>query len=646
MKKVVLIIAMCLPIVTWACLEQGTRTKEQVQEIKEQKWTFVVMDTAGTLIPNAYLTFSDGTPKDSTSWDGRCVIEPRTNNVTVKVTAEGYLDGARFTVHGSRCTVHGARCAVHDARCTAGDERLFVLVLKADPAAMREHNRPLHRGLMGKKVMMLTSRETVAEKAVMMDDAMTYATSAPVMAYGASVSNGVAAGKLTAGEVNDFAKWYMWDSVLFGSHKQFIDHWKICASERYTVQVVNAVGAPVANRLVSLTDKKGNTLFQARTDNTGKAELWGNLLCDARCTMDDERRIECGEVSVEVSDPTSSTKGREIVTIRLDEECEQVSDADIFFIVDATGSMGDEIRYLQAEMKDVIRRSQDAVPGLKIRTGALMYRDHGDEYLTRISRLTDDIQTTQDFIDRQEANGGGDYEEAIPEALMSALNVADWNDDARTRIAFLILDAPCHRDSVTLALLHEQILNAAALGVRVVPIVCSGLQPNGELLMRQIALATNGTSFFLTDDSGIGETHLRPNTDSLVVEHLNDMLVRTIIEFASMPECTDAAVIQTEVIAPFLPTPSLTTDDPAAPALQANEVLTVVPNPCSAECHYRLLRDVEELYFVDLSGKTLERFGAQTVGEYTFSISSLSSGVYFLSAYCQGRWVSAAVLIK
>lgn len=357
-------------------------------------------------------------------------------------------------------------------------------------------------------------------------------------------------------------------------------------------------------------------------------------------------RIECGEKRVDVPNSTSTKEEQGIVTIRLEEECEQVSDADVFFIVDATGSMGDEIRYLQAEMKDVIRRSQNAVSGLKIRTGALMYRDHGDEYLTRISRLTDDIQTTQDFIDSQEANGGGDYEEAIPEALMSALNVAGWNDDARARIAFLILDAPCHRDSTTLVLLHEQILNAAALGVRVVPIVCSGLQPNGELLMRQIALVTNGTSFFLTDDSGIGETHLRPTTDSLVVEHLNDMLVRTIIEFASMPECTSADVINTETIEPFLPAPSLTTDDPETPALQAGDVLTVAPNPCSLTCHYRLLRDVEELYFVDLSGKTIQRFGAQDAGEYAFSVSSLSAGVYFLSAYCQGRWVSAKVLVS
>ena len=68
--------------------------------------------------------------------------------------------------------------------------------------------------------------------------------------------------------------------------------------------------------------------------------------------------------------------------------------------------------------------------------------------------------------------------------------------------------------------------------------VCSGIGESGEYLLRAMALATNGTSFFLTDDSGIGHTHLKPTTDSLKVEHLNDMLVRTIVEFSYMPDCT------------------------------------------------------------------------------------------------------------
>ena len=315
------------------------------------------------------------------------------------------------------------------------------------------------------------------------------------------VPNNVQAGMLTAGEVNDFAKWALWSAYL-DSAISYQQTWGLTPKIRYTIQVTNKNGYPFASRAVSLLDEKGNTRFQAVTDNTGKAELWG----------------EGTQIRVEDQVIAAKSWSEGINALILDEPCsngqpsttDDQSDVDVLFIFDATGSMGDELRYLQAEMKDVIARASNATGGLAIRTGAVVYRDHGDEYLTRISRLTTDLATTQTFIDKQSANGGGDYPEAIPEALMAALNSAGWDSEARARIAFLVLDAPCHRDSATLALLHEQILNAAALGVRLVPVVCSGLDESGEYLLRSMALMTNGTSFFLTDDSGIGHTHLKP----------------------------------------------------------------------------------------------------------------------------------------
>lgn len=283
-------------------------------------------------------------------------------------------------------------------------------------------------------------------------------------------------------------------------------------------------------------------------------------------------------------------------------------------------------------MKDVIARAAAATGGLAIRTGAVVYRDHGDEYLNRISRLTDDIATTQAFIDKQEANGGGDYEEAVPEALMAALNSAGWDPNARARIAFIILDAPCHKDSATLALLHEQVRNAAALGVRLVPVVCSGLDESGEYLMRAIALATNGTSFFLTDDSGIGHTHLKPTTDSLKVEHLNDMLVRTIVEFSLVPNCegkwenTD----EQDVVASFVPNPFEATDL-TEEELAAKDSRTT-------------------LYLIDISGKLIYIYEGrlEEAGDSQLSrlpIPMLSTGVYFVKAFYDGEWHTKKILV-
>lgn len=419
--------------------------------------------------------------------------------------------------------------------------------------------------------------------------------------------NNLSAGRLTAGEVNDFAKWYFWPTVIDSTHKAHVKNWKLSPKHRFTVQVKNQAGYPIANYPVNLTDKQGNTVFQAVTDNTGKAELWNGLF---------------GQTA-DVDQP-------EWMTIVVDEECQQPTangqspDVDVFFVFDATGSMGDELRYLQAEMKDVISRAKEATNGLNIRTGAVVYRDHGDEYITRLSRLTEDVETTKSFIDQQSAGGGGDYPEAVPEALMAAINSGGWDSNARARIAFLILDAPCHQDSATVALLHEQVLNAAVQGIRIVPVVCSGIEESAELLMRCIALVTNGTSFFLTDDSGIGDTHLKPTTDSLKVEHLNDMLVRTIVEFSTMPSCINEEILNDEMV--------------------NDEIVNdYIPNPFDAkdlENNPDIPHGEGVHYLVDISGKLLGVYNGEV------NTSQFPIGVYFIKSYYDGEWHTKKILVK
>lgn len=468
-------------------------------------------------------------------------------------------------------------------------------------------------------------------------------------------ANAVSAGKLTAGEVNDFAKWTLWPSVLNGSHKQYIKKWGITNADRYVLQLTNTSGYPVVNSDVTLLDANGNTLFQTRTDNTGRAELWNGLVSSPAV----------GKLSISAEGQTIAAKpfSEGINNIRVDMPCSAPASADVFFIFDATGSMSDELHYLQAEMKDVIARSQSAVEGLSIRTGALVYRDHTDAYLTRVSRLSADIQTTQNFIDKQSALGGGDYPEAVPEAIMASISAAGWDDNARARIAFLVLDAPCHADDKTIKLLHEQILNAAAMGIRIVPVVCSGLGKDGEILMRSLALSTNGTSFFLTDDSGIGDTHLKPTTDSLKVEHLNDMMVRTIISFTRMPECVVEEILATDSTAVdslltiddverFLPNPfnpeDLDTLPTVLPQIPVSDVLIVRPNPCQGFCLVDLPLGAEALFLSDLSGKTIEAFGRfdENTSNLQVSVGSLSTGVYFVKAFYGGRWYTKKLIIR
>ena len=69
---------------------------------------------------------------------------------------------------------------------------------------------------------------------------------------------------------------------------------------------------------------------------------------------------------------------------------------------------------------------------------------------------------------------------------------------------------------------------AAQMGIRICPIICSGTNTLTEYLVREAAIHTGGTFIYITDDSGIGNPHHDPELPNVVIEALNDMLVRLI----------------------------------------------------------------------------------------------------------------------
>ena len=149
--------------------------------------------------------------------------------------------------------------------------------------------------------------------------------------------------------------------------------------------------------------------------------------------------------------------------------------------------------------------------------------------------------------------------------------------------------------------------------------------------MRSMALATNGTSFFLTDDSGIGNPHLKPTTDSLKVEHLNDMLVRTIVEFSYMPDCVKGQWHEEEI---------------------ENIREEFIPNPFSAqelEADPTIPHGPTTLYLLDVSGKLIHVYNGVLEEAGDRQLSSLgvvlSTGVYFVKAFYDGEWHTKKILV-
>ena len=110
------------------------------------------------------------------------------------------------------------------------------------------------------------------------------------------------------------------------------------------------------------------------------------------------------------------------------------------------------------------------------------------------------------------------------------MNKSDWGEKS-VKLAFMIFDAPPHSDRNDLDVLNTAIKTASERGIRIIPVVSSNSERNTELFGRALSICTNGEYVFLTDDSGIGGSHLEPIIGDYQVEKLYDIIIKIIDEY-------------------------------------------------------------------------------------------------------------------
>ncbi|ULQ53846.1 hypothetical protein [Flavihumibacter fluvii] len=176
------------------------------------------------------------------------------------------------------------------------------------------------------------------------------------------------AGKLTAGEWHDLGNWDFWEGLLAKpDFKNFPSFWGFNTRSRISVLVKNEQGFLIVDEPVLLQDANGQTLAETRTDNKGTAEFFPFL-----SVLYKGPNIESVQLKVNQQVFSSlkffSTGVNELV---INKQQLTPTIADIAFVVDATGSMGDEITYLKTELEDVINRVQSGFGNLTINTAAV-----------------------------------------------------------------------------------------------------------------------------------------------------------------------------------------------------------------------------------------------------------------------------------
>lgn len=438
------------------------------------------------------------------------------------------------------------------------------------------------------------------------------------------------AGQLTGGEVNDFSKWEYWKDVAVPELDRYKNTWKFFPDRRVSVQLVNKDKKPVIGEKVRLLDEKKNVIWEAVSDNLGNAELWISPMTNE---SSDSGKYYLSDASGQVisSNIREFKNGQNVII--LNKSCLEKRKLDLAFVVDATGSMGDEISYLQSELLDVLRKVEAKLNNTEVRYGSVFYRDKGDEYVTRKFDFSDKAEDLIGFIKNQRATGGGDTPEAVVEAMQVSIDELKWSSGNSTKIMFLILDAPPHQSEENIRKLYDKIKTAAKKGITIIPLAASDTNKETEYLMRTFALLTNGTYTFLTNDSGIGNNHIKPTTDSYEVEKLNDLLLRLILQRATLPECNSA--ISNENLNKKMETEIEN---------QAESKTVLFPNPTKGPIQIKTKKAIDELFVYDIAGKIIMRKEHLNEGKNTIDMTSYPQGIYLIRIRSGEAWETFKVI--
>ncbi|XVJ71611.1 MAG: VWA domain-containing protein [Rhizobacter sp.] len=349
---------------------------------------------------------------------------------------------------------------------------------------------------------------------------------------------------VTAGMVDDntnFGAYLAYRERSVGSKRLLVRDRDV--SERQLLEVTDAAGRPVHDAEVAI-QRAGlsQPVMWARTDTAGRVWLHPRAFLPADAAQ--ETRFG---VAVRKGNNIARTVWSRGQSAALQVQFQEVQAVqrprlDLVFLVDATGSMGDEIAKLKSSMRAVAAQIAQLPTTPDVCYGLVTYRDRGDAYLTRSHDFTHDLGTFQSALAQAQAAGGGDTPEALNEALHETVHGLSWRRDA-VRLVVLVADAPPHLDYCTrpaspqaVCPTYERDMQAAlAKGIKLFAVGASGLDPSGEFIFRQMAQYTAGRFVFLTyqnakdPSSGPGSETVHDVTQ-YSVQTLDKLIVRLVAD--------------------------------------------------------------------------------------------------------------------
>lgn len=352
----------------------------------------------------------------------------------------------------------------------------------------------------------------------------------PGSGTGAGSGDGTQAGTLTAGDIDDNLNFTAFENYISTVLQADTNHIfpDFHLTDRVIIRVVDMNGDGVANAQLSFSDTLASPLFETTANSNGDYYLFPTLdpIGENRIITLSVTPPGLDTPSIEVSINLDDLNADRTVDITLADWTRMLPDTlDLMFVIDATGSMSDELEFLKAEFQSIIENIQTAYSGVAMRFGLVVYRDIGDTYVTKSFAFTDSVTEMKAQLSAQSASGGGDYPEAMEQAMGEALK-AQWRSGTTAKVLFLVADAPPHDKNITAT--FTEALSAREKGIQIFPLAASGVADVAEALMRVMAVVTHSRYSFLTDDSGVGNIHAEPKIPCYVVTRLDQLMMRII----------------------------------------------------------------------------------------------------------------------
>lgn len=202
---------------------------------------------------------------------------------------------------------------------------------------------------------------------------------------------------------------------------------------------------------------------------------------------------------------------------------------EVVFCLDTTGSMGGLIEGAKQKIWSIANQIVMGRPVPELRIGLVGYRDYGDEYVTRIFQLNDDLDAVYEHLMSFRAEGGGDTPEHVNKALYDAVKEINWDDGAKMKLVFLVGDCPPHMDYTDGYDFYNTCREAVENDIIINTIQCGDSQET-EKVWRKIARLSEGSYASVPQEGGMMIIHTPMDSE---LAELNERLEGTIVAFGS-----------------------------------------------------------------------------------------------------------------